>query len=135
MAQCVLAEDDEPLVAVEISKGDVGEEVLAERGLRLHREGDGLSAGALELGDYVVGTGEFAGGADYFAGGEFGVAGVGEAKDEVFFFGGFEGFLGLGRSFKGVLDGTADEGFEEDEVFEIFGNGPASGGFAEVPLG
>jgi len=41
----VLAEDDEPLVAVEIAEGYVGEEVVAEWGFGCGREGFGLGAG------------------------------------------------------------------------------------------
>ncbi len=47
----VLAEEDEPLVAVEVAEGDVGEEVVAQVGLGFGGEGDGLGAGFAELGD------------------------------------------------------------------------------------
>ena len=47
----MLAEEDEPLVAVEVAEGDVGEEVVAQMGLGFGGEVDGLGAGFAELGD------------------------------------------------------------------------------------
>ena len=51
VAIAVLAEEDEPLVAIEVAEGDVGEEVVAQVGLGVGGEGDGLGAGFAELGD------------------------------------------------------------------------------------
>ena len=71
MAVAVLAEEDEPLVAVEVTEGDVGEEVVAQVGMGSLGEGDGLGADFAELGDYYGWVGPSAGGTDGFAGDEF----------------------------------------------------------------
>jgi hypothetical protein len=135
VASGVPGEDEQPLVAVEISEGDVGEEVIAERGLRFRREGDGLGSGIAEFLDHGWGGGPAASGSDDFAGVEFSVAGCRQAEDERLF-GGCLGFLlRFGRSFDHALNCGSDKCFEEDEVLQIFGDGPAVGGFAEVPLG
>ena len=71
VAEGVLTEEDEPLVAVEVAEGDVGEEVVAELGLGVGGEGDGLSAGGAELGDPGGRVRSLSGGTDDLAGDEF----------------------------------------------------------------
>ena len=75
MAGGVPREHDEPLVAVEVSERDVGEEVAAEVAINLLDEGDCFGASLEELADYFGRAGKAASWTSGFAGGEFGASG------------------------------------------------------------
>ncbi len=80
-------------------------------------------------------VGPSAGGADGFAGDEFcRAAGAGDGEDVGLVFGGGGLFFGFGGGLQGFGDGLVHEAFEDDEVLEVFGDGPAVGALVEVPL-
>lgn len=117
--------DDQPLVAVQVSEGYVGEEVVAERGLGFGGEVEGLGAGLAEFSDEVYGVGPAAGGEVHFAGFESGVAGLGEALYPGFLGGGFGFLFGGGWGGESVGDYAGDEALEDDAVLDDFCDGPA----------
>ena len=129
-----MSEKHEPLVAVEVAEGDVREEMIAKVGLGFDGEDKGTCTGLAQLGDEFGGVGPPTGWEVYWAGVEFDVAGVGEAEDEGFPGGGMYLLFGLGWSCELLRDDASDEVLEEDEVLDVFGDGPALGGFVEVPL-
>jgi len=134
VADGVLTEEHEPLAAVEIAEGYVREEMIAKAGLGFCGEGEGACTGFAQLGDEFGGVRPSAGGEVYCAGVEFDVAGVGEAEYEGFLGGSMHLLFGLRWSCELLRDDAGDEVLEEDEVFDVFGDGPALGSFAEVPL-
>ena len=131
----MLAEKYEPLVAVEIAEGDMREEMIAEVGLGFGSKDDGACTSLAQFDDEFGGVGPPAGGEVDCAGVEFDVAGVAEAEYEGFLGGGIHLLFGLRWSCELLRDDANDEVLEEDEVFDVFGDGPAVGGLAEVPLG
>jgi hypothetical protein len=130
----MLAEEHEPLVAIEIAEGYVREEMIAEVNLGFSSEDEGVRTGLAELSDEFGGVGPPAGWEVYCAGVEFDVTGVGEAEDERLFGGGMNLLFGLRWSGQLLRDDDGDEVLEEYEVLDIFGDGPTLGSFAEVPL-
>jgi len=130
----MVAEKHEPLIAVEIAEGYVREEMIAEVGLGLGGEDESARTNTAQLGDEFGGVGPPAGWEVYFPRFEFDIAGVCEAEDEGFFGSGMHLLFRLGRSCELLRDDASYEVLKEDEVLDVFGDGPSLRSFAEVPL-
>lgn len=130
------AEHEQPLVAVEVAEGDVGEEVAAQVGIDFGGEGYGAGAGAAELFDQNARFGPLACGTDDFASLELSAPRFigAEGYDTRLFRRGLRLLFWLGWTCERVGDCLGDEGFEEDEVLDVFGDRPAIGIFVEMPL-
>ena len=130
----MLAEQKKPLIAIEIAPGDVGEKVVAEIGLGLRGEDECALAGKAELVEKNGGIGPAAGGTGEFPGVELDVTGVGKTEHQRLFGGNDLSLFGLCGAFQMVVDGAKDETLEENEVLQVFCDGPTVGRLAKVPL-
>jgi len=134
VAGTVLGQDDQPLIAVEVAERDMSEEVAAEVAVNLLDEDDGFRARLAELGDCFGWVGEPAGWTGDFAGVEFCSAVGCDLENVMFLCWGEWLFFRLRVFGQGLYDDALEEVLKDNDVFKDFSDGPAVGGFAEVPL-
>ena len=136
VAVAVLAEEDEPLVAIEVAEGDVGEEVVAQVGFGLLGEGYGLGADLRNSATITAGSGHRPEGRTASRAMSFAESRVpAMARTWGSFSAAPSFFSGSAGHCRHLVMASAHEVLEDDEVFDVFGDGPAVGACAGSSIG
>lgn len=130
----VLAKQHKPLITVEITESEVRKEVTPKIGVGLHGEGADSNPGVSQLFEQIGRIGPSPHWPDVIPRIKSDAAAIRNAENERLLPGGERLFFRLGRFRQKLGDHAENEILENDQMLNIFGDGPSLGRLAETPL-